>query len=39
MTGRILLSSWPIRLPAITTWVVTTAPIDRSNSPDTMTKY
>ena len=28
-----------MRLPAITTWAVTTEPIDRSNSPPTMTKY
>ena len=37
MTGRMRSSSWPMRLPAITTWVAITAPIDRSNSPETMT--
>ena len=38
-TGSAFASSWPMRLPAITTCAVTTEPIDRSNSPPTMTKY
>ena len=39
ITGRIRPSSSPIRLPAITTCAATTAPIERSNSPETITKY
>ncbi len=38
-TGSAFASSCPMRLPAITTCAVTTEPIDRSNSPPTMTKY
>ncbi len=37
ITGRMRPSSWPMRLPAITTCAVTTAPIERSNSPETIT--
>ena len=37
ITGRIRSWSWPMRLPAITTWVAMTAPIERSNSPETIT--
>ncbi len=37
ITGRIRSWSWPIRLPAITTWVAITAPMERSNSPETIT--
>ena len=28
-----------MRLPAITTWVAMTDPMERSNSPETITKY
>ena len=39
VTGTIRLSSSPISSPAITTCAVTTAPMERSNSPETITKY
>ena len=38
-TGTVFASSLPMRWPAVITWAVTTAPMDRSNSPLTMTKY
>ena len=37
VTGTIRPSSWPISSPATTTCVVTTAAIERSNSPETIT--
>src|SRR5690625_1335999 len=39
MTGQVRLSSPSIRAAAITTWAPTRLPTERSNSPETMTKY
>ena len=37
MTGRIIPASSPIMLPASTTCMEITAPMERSNSPETIT--
>ncbi|CPU66152.1 Uncharacterised protein [Mycobacteroides abscessus] len=39
MTGQVIESSPSMSFAAMTTWAPTSEPTDRSNSPETMTKY